>query len=469
MVKTGTFCLCFNFVFIAFVIPSVPSQIIYRNDNEIGGTFTENLKTTACSDSVTACGDRLSQCSIQNGVFRKSLRDLQKIQASHSKCGIRVQELEVNVSESVSTIGSLNKSLLQANVLLQDCMNKLSVESKERAALNKSVTFCNRALERSSLNLTNTVFALNAKNETLYRKIVELRQTSRDLNNERAKSAAINDSLGRCDKIRRETQVNLTIIQNILTEKEEKIVVLETENMQCNITLNKSLSNMSSASLALQTLKTDQAKCLADLQAENVTSAECARHRSLLNETLVNCENKLENSTNIFSDCLIKLSPLENEVSKLKSIQERQLMNLTNNARQLVELNDSLQICEANLSDWKQAMSRNALTVTVMKTNFSIAISECVNETKRLEEKIQNCETSLSISSKNFSELVNRVSRENISAEQSWRELRNRTNQLENELSEYKSKLDQIRFLPKSKLYLFNNVLKITFHYVCRL
>jgi hypothetical protein len=74
---------------------------------------------------------------------------------------------------------------------------------------------------------------------------------------------------------------SLTTIQNTLTEKEEKIVVLETENMQCNLTFNETLSNLSSASLALQKIKTDHVKCLADLQGENVTSAKCARQRTL--------------------------------------------------------------------------------------------------------------------------------------------------------------------------------------------
>jgi predicted nucleic acid-binding Zn-ribbon protein len=161
---------------------------------------------------------------------------------------------------------------------------------------------------------------------------------------------------------------------------------------------------------------------------------------------------------NNFSDCLVKLSHVENKILNLRTIQESQLKNLTKTSRQLVELNDTLQTCEANLSDWKQAMSRNAHTVTVMKTNFSIAISECVNETKRLEEKIQNCEMSLNITSKNFSELVTRVSRENISHERTLGDLQNKTNELETELSHYKSKVDELRFLLKSKLNFDGNI-----------
>ncbi|XP_056012012.1 uncharacterized protein LOC130052066 [Ostrea edulis] len=426
MVNTGIFRLCFKSVFIICTVRPVSSQIIYGNIHEFHGTFTENMKRTACSESVEVCGNQLYQCGIQNQLFVETLRDVQKVQVLQSKCGIRIQELEMNVSEFFNTMSSLNRSLLQVNLKLQDCENKLYAENKEMTALSKSIYICNRSLEGSTKNITNMIFALNTTNQTLYRTIEDLGQTSRDLDHERAKVRAINGSLGRCDKVLVETNANQAATLSTLKQKEMKIVILEKESFQCNGTLNETLSNLTSTLLTLQSVKADHEDCLGHLQVENFTSVECFQQNSLLNGSLINCENRLGNFRNNFSDCMVRMSEIENKLSEIKNIQERQLMNLTSTTHQLVELNNTLQKCEANLSDSKQNISEYALAVILMKTNFSTAVSECVNETKRLEERIQNCETSLNINSKNFSEFVNDVSRANLSFLQTLSEFQNK-------------------------------------------
>ncbi|XP_056000286.1 uncharacterized protein LOC125657221 [Ostrea edulis] len=452
MANMGIFCLCFKFVFIICIIRPVSPQIMYENIKEFHGTFTENMKRTACSDSVEACGNRLYKCGIQNQLLVETLRGVQKVQVLQSKCGIRIQKLEMNVSESFSTISSLNRSLLQVNLKLQDCENKLNTENKDMAALSKSIYICNRSLEGSTTNITNIMSTLNTTKQTLYRTMEDLGRKSRDLDQERAKVRAINGSLGRCDKVLVETKAMQAATLSTLKEKERKIVILEMESFQCNSTLSEALSNLTSTLLTLQSVKADHQDCLGHLQVKNVTSVECAQQSSLLNDSLINCENRLGNFRNNFSDCVVRMSGIENELLEIKNIQERQRMDLTSTTLQLMELNNTLQKCEANLSDSKQNISEYALAVILMKTNFSTAISECVNETKRLEERIQTCETSLKINSKNFSEFVNHVSRANLSFLQTLSDFQNKTNELEKELLEYKSKFETIKFLPKRML-----------------
>ncbi|XP_061186515.1 uncharacterized protein LOC133194600 [Saccostrea echinata] len=460
MVKANILYFSSIFVFQLFKVQFIFSQEIYEDISNFEGPFTENLKNTVCRESVKTCGIRLHLYQIMHQLTTERLFELQKAGLKNEStvslfrdrsraCQLRLKKMEMNVSESLSSIDSLRKLYLNTDLELQELQNKMDKESNKVLTVNESLSICEKEFDECTFSLANTISILTTTNETLRRTIKKLEQTSLELNDERAKVDAINNSLKQCNEVRRDVDANLTRFSEALGKMEKTIFILENESLLCNLTLDGTSSNLTDTSRMLQSSEKAKQKCLNLLEIQNKTNIENVQTILSMNDSLLNCERSLEISRENFSESMLNMSSNEFKLLETIKFQLNETLKLKNQIFGMEAMNESLQNCDLNLQNALKNLSEYNFIISTMKTNWSDAISECSNDSRILKKKLQNCETSLELAKKEFSELESQVQRTNVSFTETLSLLQNKSDELENDLSEYQSTLEKMKSVPK--------------------
>ncbi|XP_062608885.1 uncharacterized protein LOC134270666 [Saccostrea cucullata] len=460
MKKSVFFSFYFIFLFQLLKVYNIFSQGLYEDRRKFQGPFTENLKENVCTESIKTCGVLLN---VYQTMHRFTTGKLVEVQQSGTKnentvslyknrsrtCQLQLKEMEMNVSESLNAIDSLSKLNLNADLKLQELQLKMKTKTNKMLSVNKSLSFCEKKLDGCTFNLANTSLLLRTTNETIYRAIEKMEQKSLELNAERAKVDAINNSLKQCNKVLMEVYSNVTDFSEALRLVEKTVLILKNESLRCNLILNDTLSNLNETSIELQSSEMEKQNCLNLLEIQNKTKLESFHKISKMNNSLNSCEHSLDICRGNISKYKLNMSLTELRHLEMISSQKTITQRLKNEILGLATLNDSLQRCEENLQVALRNLSEYDVIISTMNTNLSTAISSCSNETSALEERLQNCESSLESTTKDFSELEIQAKRNNVTCTETQRLLKKKTEEFERNLTEYKSLLDKLKSVPK--------------------